>query len=120
MIELNNSEIIKAFLDLLRTAKSGYEYAHEHQIAEEKKTQDILHRLELENTKYRERAKLATQLMNVRQKRREYKDECEEYEDIVEFVTNNKGFVNKLEQLLGQVRKVEQYHESRRYTPKTG
>lgn len=118
MIIVSNSDIITAFLNLIIQSENGYQFALELQRAEEKKTQDILHMLELDNLNYKERAKLATQLKNIRQKRRRYKDEVEELECIVQFKKENKNLVNMLTQLLGKQRKVEKSHIDRHYTPK--
>ena len=113
-----NSKIISEFLNLLREADNICTYAEEQKNREEAKTQDIIHKMELENLNYKERAKLATQLTNNRRERRIYKDELEEYQGIADFAKEHKDIVRQLEQLLGQLRKVEKYHENRRYTPK--
>lgn len=118
MIIVSNSDIITAFLNLIIQSENEYQFALELQRTEEKKTQDALHMLELDNLNYKERAKLATQLKNIRQKRRQYKDEVEELECIVQFKKENKNLVNMLTQLLGKQRKVEKSHIDRHYTPK--
>lgn len=118
MIIVSNSDIITAFLNLIIQSENEYQFALELQRTEEKKTQDALHMLELDNLNYKERAKLATQLKNIRQKRRRYKDEVEELECIVQFKKENKNLVNMLTQLLGKQRKVEKSHIDRHYTPK--
>lgn len=118
MIIVSNSDIITAFLNLIIQSENEYQFALELQRTEEKKTQDVLHMLELDNLNYKERAKLATQLKNIRQKRRRYKDEVEELECIVQFKKENKSLVNMLTQLLGKQRKVEKSHIDRHYTPK--
>lgn len=102
MIIVSNSDIISAFLNLIIQSENEYQFALELQRAEEKKTQDVLHMLELDNLNYKERAKLATQLKNIRQKCRRYKDEVEELECIVQFKKENKNLVNLLTQLLGK------------------
>lgn len=118
MIIVSNSDIITAFLNLIIQSENEYQFALELQRTEEKKTQYVLHMLELDNLNYKERAKLATQLKNIRQKRRRYKDEVEELECIVQFKKENKNLVNMLTQLLGKQRKVEKSHIDRHYTPK--
>ena len=118
MIIVSNSDIITAFLNLIIQSENEYQFALELQRTEEKKTQDVLHMLELDNLNYKERAKLATQLKNIRQKRRRYKDEVEELECIVQFKKENKNLVNMLTQLLGKQRKVEKSHIDRHYTQK--
>lgn len=115
---ITNSEIISSFLNLLQESKQTYNFAYENQKKEEDKTQDILHKIELDNLNYKERAKLATQLAENRKERRRYKDIAEETYDLYCFAENNKKFINNLTQLLGQVRKVEKYHKDRHYVPK--
>ena len=115
---MKNSEIISTFLALLRNAESSCTSAGDSQHIEDMKTQDILHKLELENVNYKERAKLATQLANIRKERRKYKNEFQEHADIAHFAKDNEKFIHQLEQLLGNVRKVEKYHAERQYFPR--
>lgn len=115
---MKNSEIIETFLTLFREAETRCAFAEELLEQTNKKTQDILHYLELENPNYKESAKKATELKRVRKQRRQYKDEVEELTDITAFVKENRKVIHDLEQLLGKVRKVEKYHTERQYVPK--
>ena len=83
-------------------------------------TQDYLHSLELDGLNCSERSKLATKLAANRKDRRYYKDRVEELEPIVTFFADqqNKKMLDRLQQVLGQVRKQENYHKDRTYTPK--
>ena len=83
-------------------------------------TQDYLHSLELDDLKCDERSKIATKLMINRKDRRYYKDRVEEFEPIVQFFDDpqNKKVLDKLKQVLGQVRKAENYHKDRIYIPR--
>lgn len=114
------SVVLKMFLDFVDNSKSDYNYNFESMKNEERITQDYLHKLELEGLNCRERSKIATQLVTNRQARRTYKDAVEELEPIVAFFEDpqNRRFINNLAQLLGQVRKVENYHKNRLYIPK--
>lgn len=114
------SQFIKTFLDFIEGAKSDYTFNLEAMKNEERITQDYLHKLELEGLNYRERSKIATQLAANRQARRNYKDAVEELEPIVEFFEDpiNKKLIDRMAQLLGQVRRVENYHQRRFYVPK--
>lgn len=114
------SQIIKTFLDFVDCAQSHYNFNLEAMKNEERITQDYLHRLELEGLNFRERSKIATQLAHNRQIRRNYKDAVEELEPIIEFFSDpkNRSVLNSMSQLLGQVRKVENYHQRRFYVPK--
>lgn len=118
MTEQKLSEQISDFLNLLTSATASYKYMNDKMEEQNKLTQDILHALELENLHYKECAKLATQLKKVRRSRRGYKDSVEELEPIVNFVENNKKFLDMLRQCLGEVRKQEKYHSKRRYFPR--
>lgn len=114
------SQAIKTFLDFVDNAKSDYNYNLEAMKNEERITQDYLHKLELEGLNCRERSKIATQLVANRQARRNYKDAVEELEPIVDFFEDpqNKNLIKKISELLGQIRKVENYHQRRFYVPK--
>ena len=114
------SHFIKAFLDFVENAKSEYTFNFEAMKNEERITQDYLHKLELEGLNYRERSKIATQLAANRQARRNYKDAVEELSPIVDFFEDpqNKKLIDHMTRLLGQVRKVENYHQRRFYVPK--
>ena len=120
MSKENTSTKIADFLAFLRMVETEYNNACAAQVQEDKKTSDYLHKLELDDLNYSERAKVATQLKNNRKQRREYKDVCEELAPIVTFLQENKAFLNKLEQTLGAVRKVEKYHANRTYISRTG
>ncbi len=114
------SQIIKDFLDFVENSREDYNYNLEAMKNEERITQDYLHKLELEDLSYRERSKIATQLVSNRQARRNHKDAVEELEPIVDFFDDPqmKKFINNMTQLLGQVRKIESYHQKRFYVPK--
>jgi len=113
------SEQIKQFLDFLTEVKNEYNYASEIVGTEDKRTQDLLHAIEFESHS-KERAKIATKLRNSRIIRRENKDIVEVLEPIISFMSDEKNIktLNQLTQLLGQVRKVEKYHENRSYHPR--
>lgn len=118
--KIYSSEILKQFLDFIDEAKSCYDYNLEAMKNEDKATQDYLHMLELDELNCSQRSKIATKLMHNRQQRREYKDAVEELEPVIEFLNDaqNKKVINSLSHLLGQIRKVENYHKSRIYVPK--
>ena len=82
------------------------------------KTQDILHKLELDSLTYHETAKTAKELEAIRKRRRKAKDEIELLLPITGFLESNKRFIDVLTQVLGEVRKIEKRHGTRRYTPR--
>lgn len=120
--KLMPSQMLKMFLDFIENVKSDYDYNFEAMKNEDRITQDYLHMLELDNLSYHERGRAATELAENRRNRRKYKDAVEELEPIVNFLDDqqNRMFVNRLSGLLGQVRKVENYHQRRFYIPKAG
>ena len=83
-------------------------------------TQDYLHKLELDGLDYKERAKVATQLMKCRQARRECKDTIEVLEPLMQFLYSDKGksLYNQFRETLGKTRKVEERMETRTYIPR--
>lgn len=113
------SEKIKAFLDFVEESKKLHKLAMESMKLEDKKLQDFLHAIEFEpNAK--ERSKICTKLHESRMARRRHKDIMESCEPIVQFFQDpqNKRTLDKMTQLLGEVRKVEKYHEDRQYFPR--
>ena len=114
------SEYVSEFLNFVTDAQSQYRFCSEEAETQEKLTQDYLHSLELDDLKCDERSKIATKLMINRKDRRYYKDRVEEFEPIVQFFDDpqNKKVLDKLKQVLGQVRKAENYHKDRIYIPR--
>ena len=108
------------FLNFISEVESHYRYCVDEMTTQEKLTQDYLHNLELDNLNCSERSKIATKLSINRKDRRYYKDRVEELQPIVEFLSNqkNKDMINKLQQVLGEVRRAENYHKNRTYIPK--
>ena len=101
-------------------ALKDYSWSREQVHRTEQLTQDYLHKLELEDLDYRERAKLATRLRDCRQLRREHKDTAEILEPLVQFLESEKGknMLNLLREALGKTRKAEERMENRVYRPR--
>lgn len=115
------SEYITEFLNFISDAQSHYKFCYDEVNEQDKLTQDYLHSLELDELKCTERSKLATKLATNRKDRRYYKDRVEELEPIVTFFNDpqNKKVLDKLKsQVLGVVRKQEDYHKHRTYVPR--
>lgn len=114
------SDQITNFLNFIAEAQSHYKFCEEEMKNQEALTQDYLHSLELDGLNRGERSKLATKLVTNRKDRRYYKDRVEELEPIIVFFDDpqNKKVFDKLQQVLGQVRKQENYHKDRAYKPK--
>lgn len=114
------SEYISEFLNFVATAQSHYRFCSEEVNNQDKLTQDYLHSLELDGLKRDERSKVATKLAINRKDRRYFKDRVEELEPIVQFFEEpqNKKVLDKMKQVLGQVRRAEGYHKDRNYIPR--
>ena len=109
-----NSDRIKDFLDFIEECQNAYSFAQENMKREDERLQDLLHAIEFE-TKARERSKLCTKLHNSRIERRDNKNVVELTEDIVDFFQEpqHRKTLEQMKQLLGKVRKVENYHSNR-------
>ena len=120
MIRKNKSEQLKDFLNLINNVESEYQYYSDLLSNEDKITQDLLHKLELENTGYKERNKIATVLATCRKDRRFYKDQIEELQPLHDFLNDqkHKQSIEQLKQVLGKIRKAEDYHKNRCYYPR--
>lgn len=116
----NPSEYISEFLDFISNINSAYNDCLDEMKKQEQLTQDYLHSLELDDLRYDERNKIATKLATNRKDRRYFKDRVEEYEPIIKFLNEpqNKNILNKLKNVLGEVRKMENYHKDRFYIPR--
>lgn len=117
---MKNSEQISAFLRFCTESEKNLAGSSVRELQLNNTTQDILHDLELGDLNYKERAKVATKLAGVRRERRIEKDAIEELEDFVSWYSdpNTKRVLDQLRNVLGKVRKQEEYHENRVYKKK--
>ena len=107
------------FLSFTRAITAQTIASKEHVGICEKQTLDLLHQIELGNSK--ERNKFATQLAHVRKSRRQSKDFLEVNNELVDYMQTQEFITvyRRLEQLLGSVRKHERYIENKRaYNPR--
>lgn len=113
------SEKIKSFLDFVDECKELNSIAKDAISREEKQQQDLLHEIEFE-TNGRKRSPIDTRLHRCRVERRKNKDIFEVTEEVVKFFREpqHKKTLDQMRQLLGNVRKVEKYHDSRIYIPR--
>ena len=110
------SETVKLFLDFVDESRTLYSQSLEEMKREERKQQDYLHQIEFESNS-KERNKICTKLHRSRRERRRYKDAVESCEPVVRFFqdSQNKKTLDKMTQLLGELRRVEKYHQNRTY-----
>ena len=114
-----HSKQISDFLNFLKEAETAYNNALDDKAKADVKTQDILHRLELEEDNYHNTARLAKGLRKVRQERRKAKDAISLFEPIIKWIHNNDRSIQLLRQLLGEVRKAERQTQNRQYIYRT-
>ena len=114
------SETISGFCKLMDDAQKDYAWNYDEVNRMDRLTQDYLHKLELEDLDYGERAKVATQLACCRKSRREFKDTVEILEPLVQFLDSEKGrnLMNLVREVLGKTRRVEERMETRVYVPR--
>ena len=113
---MQKSEVVAQFLRLAGVAQRILDLAYEEVHSQDLLTNDLLHKLELGSAK--DRNKVATQIAKCRKERRYYKDQVEEVEALINWMEENKDAFNKLKQVLGKMRKAEEWHESRTYVPR--
>lgn len=116
-----NSREITTFLDYIDEISKHHGYLVEALEECNKKQQDLLHAIEMNEDGYKARNKMAAQLETCRKERRWYKDRVEESNPVVSFLADphNKAAINKLKNVLGQVKKAERQHEVRTYCPRS-
>lgn len=94
-------EVVRDFAEFLDYTKEIYFKDKDVEVEMNKKQQDLLHKLEFDDLKYHDIARLGKELKQLRVSRRDYKNECMLSEPIKEFVKENGGdsFIAKLKTL---------------------
>lgn len=121
MKKAKQSEVISTFLKLVDTIQKEYETAYGFVSEKDKELTDITHKAELSSLKQNEKAKLMTELQHNRRERRYWKNKVDEFAPLYELMSNSKEFkstIAQLKQVLGKVRKAEEYLENRTYKPR--
>lgn len=114
------SEQLSDFLKFIRDCNTDKKLYTEYVETEDKKTQDILHKIELNTLKRDEKTKIVTKLQEVRRTRREFKDKIEVVEDICKYFEDptHISMIRDLEQILGKIRKIEERQGNKIYVPR--
>ena len=116
--EAKTSEIIENFLNGIRGVVTTYPFEKEAVEVEDKRTQDLLHELELGPSDGKD--KVATKLRKSRKERRIHKDYIEINESIYNYWTSPTGtaMMKQLTDILGTIRKQEKSKQNRIYIPR--
>lgn len=119
--EKKQSEIIADFIKLTESVKKEYDSAKDFVDQKDKELADIVHKAELSPLKQSEKSKLMTELQYNRRDRRYWKNIVDQYQPLYDAMSTNKELkssIEQLKQILGKVRKAENYLENRTYKPK--
>ena len=116
---MKTSEKLKEVLSFLDSCESSLMYYQNEVEKENKRLQDFIHYIELED-KASARSKKCTEFRKSRQWRRECKDKAGELEPIVNVLKSKewKKIRNMFSHAMGEIRKHEQYEENREYNPR--
>ena len=119
-MEKDTSQQIADFLIFLSGVTEEYKHSQEEVRVIEELTQDYMHKLELQDHTYHERAKIASALRQCRIDRRFRKDRITILDPVVQCLTSDKGklILSQLQQTLGAVRKAKRGTQDRRYIPR--
>lgn len=111
------SDITQEFVDYLEESRKIYEYAKRKCEEYDSMERHIYWAHKFEFAKDRnERNRLATEYQNERKERRRYKNICDEYKTLVNFINsdNNKGALKRLKGLIEVQKKEEEYLSNKR------
>ena len=113
-----SSKNLEHFLNYIREMIVNYNYHNGALNVEDKRSQDLLHELELGPSKNKDR--VATKLRKSRKERRIHKDFVEINTPIYNYFVSSEGkiVIHKLEEILGCIRKQEKYTQNRIYVPR--
>ena len=114
------SATVSDFLHMMSEAQEDYTWNSGNIRRMDQLTQDYLHKLELGELDYKERARVATALAKCRKLRRASKDTVEVLEPLMQFLDSEKGrqMTNLMKETLGKTRKVEERMDTRVYYPR--
>ena len=108
------SQDIKTVIDILEQFEKANDCCNEEIKNCDDLTQDYLHSMELDNLNYKERAKVATKLSECRKNRRKCKDTLQATQPLYDFIMKEK-LINRLKEILGKTRNIEENQKARRY-----
>jgi len=115
---MNYAQEMERAINFLKQAASDYGFHCGCVSDREKEITDLQHELELSAKDAKSRARVSRELQKALIARRYHKDIEECTGPIHAFMSSHPNLLNELGALLGQVRKVDEYHQNRQYTPR--
>ena len=119
---LNFLDLSVRFAESFKSIRTKYETYSKLVEKYDKATQDILHKMELDNLSQSDKLKFATKLAHIRRDRRFFKDKVEALADLMaKFDGYGQSFVgniNKMGAIAGNSRKSYTNRLNRKYTPR--
>lgn len=110
------------FAECFKTIRTKYDAYVKLVERSDKATQDILHKMELDNLTHSDKLKFATKLAHIRRDRRFFKDKVEALQELMaKFDGYGQSFVgniNKMGAIAGNSRKCYNNRLNRKYTPR--
>lgn len=114
------SNTLKEVQSFLKEAKLYYQLATDNVSYCDKREQDLLHELEIENLSYHEIARKGVELKKVRESRREAKNAVEIYRTLNTFLSDGKtaAILSQLKSVIGKTENMEKAIAKRKYKPR--
>lgn len=119
MTKIKTAKELEDTINFFTQTTEDYQNNTENESLHDYETQDILHKLELEDVSYHDTAKLGKTLMKVRENRRKAKDSVELNAPLVEWIQSHSDVLKSLQKILGETRKIEDKQRRRMYVPRT-
>lgn len=119
---IHKNDIKNIFGDLiwlLRNAQKQFDSNYEAVGTKDLESQDILHKIELNNFNARDGFKLARKLQIVRQERRRLKDNNFILNHLLSFISKNKNLLQDLQKTVSSVIEAEKAQNERQYYPRS-
>ena len=108
----------KDAIKILHSFKDDYNFAYNRVDELNKYTNDLLHKLELDNLSQSDKNKLATELRHVRQDRRYYKNLVDVYKPLIDINNEYKNVVFKVANAISTTMAKYESLNARSYTPR--
>ncbi len=115
---MNYAQELENAINFLKRSVSDYGFHGGVVSDREKEISDLQHELELSAKDAKSRTRVSRELQKTLISRRYHKDIEECTGPIDAFMRSHPKLLNELSALLGQVRKVDEYHQNRHYTPR--